>query len=50
MGDVDFICEGCLPDDAKEPEEEWSGSYDAEVEVNAEDYYHLCFDEGYKVM
>ena len=52
VGDVDFICEGCLPDDAKEPEEEWSGSYDAEdeaccyddeQEVNAEDYYHLYY-------
>ena len=52
VGDVDFICEGCLPDDAKEPEEEWSGSYDAEEEaccyddeqeVNAEDYYHLYY-------
>ena len=52
VGDVDFICEGCLPDDAKEPEGEWSGSYDAEEEaccyddeqeVNAEDYYHLYY-------
>ena len=60
--DVDFICEGCGFDDAKELEEGF-GSCDAEVEtcidaeeeiycydneqdVNAEDFYHLCYDVG----
>ena len=37
VGDADCICEGCLSDDAKEPEEEWSGSYDAEEET-------FCYD------